>query len=77
MAFAAKMLSREIGRAALVGKLGLIGERNPTGDGRVSTGAKRILDIQAKSIHQRAPLVIGSAEDVARYEQFVKDGRPA
>ena len=32
MAFAAKILSREISRAALVGKLGLVGEKNPTGD---------------------------------------------
>ena len=31
-AFAAKILSREISRAALVGKLGLVGEKNPTGD---------------------------------------------
>ena len=30
--FAAKILSREIGRAALVGKLGLTGESNVTGD---------------------------------------------
>lgn len=30
--FAAKLLSREIGRAALVGRLGLTGEHNVTGD---------------------------------------------
>ncbi len=30
--FAAKILAREIGRAALVGKLGLVGEKNATGD---------------------------------------------
>lgn len=44
--------------------------------GRASTGTQRILDIQAESIHQRAPLVIGSAEDVALYEKFLADGRP-
>jgi fructose-1,6-bisphosphatase I len=32
IAFSAKILSREIGRAALIGRLGLVGERNPTGD---------------------------------------------
>jgi fructose-1,6-bisphosphatase I len=32
MAQAAKILAREIRRAALVGGLGLVGERNPTGD---------------------------------------------
>jgi fructose-1,6-bisphosphatase I len=40
--------------------------------GRASTGTERILDIQARSIHQRHPLVIGSAEDVALYESFLK-----
>jgi hypothetical protein len=38
---------------------------------------KRILDIQADTIHQRLPLVIGSAQDVALYEQFLANGRPA
>lgn len=42
--------------------------------GRASTGSERILDIQAESIHQRLPLVIGSAVDVALYEQFVERG---
>lgn len=32
VAFVAKILAREIGRAALVGQLGLVGEKNPTGD---------------------------------------------
>ena len=32
MAYVAKVISRETRRAALVGRLGLVGERNPTGD---------------------------------------------
>ncbi len=32
LGYAAKILAREIGRAALVGRLGLVGEKNPTGD---------------------------------------------
>src|ERR1700722_10617166 len=32
MAFASKIIGREVGRAALVGKLGLMGEKNSTGD---------------------------------------------
>jgi fructose-1,6-bisphosphatase I len=32
MAFASKVLAREVRRAALVGKLGLVGDVNPTGD---------------------------------------------
>lgn len=39
--------------------------------GRASTGTQRILDIQAESLHQRVPLVIGSVEDVTLYENFV------
>ena len=38
--------------------------------GSASTGSERILDIRAKTIHHRCPLVIGSAEDVAEYEHF-------
>ena len=37
--------------------------------GAASTGTGRVLDIEARSIHQQSPLVIGSAEDVARYEE--------
>ena len=44
MGFAAKVLSREISRAALVGKLGLVGEINPTGD------AQKKLDVFLTSI---------------------------
>jgi fructose-1,6-bisphosphatase I len=41
LGFVAKVLAREIGRAALLGKLGLAGEKNPTGD------AQKKLDIFA------------------------------
>lgn len=44
--------------------------------GRASTGLGRILDIPAKSIHQRVPLVIGSADDVALCERFLATGQP-
>jgi fructose-1,6-bisphosphatase I len=39
--YAAKLLAREISRAALIGKLGLVGEKNPTGD------AQKKLDVYA------------------------------
>ena len=64
------------------GKLRLLYECAPLGfvveqaGGRASTGTQRILDIQAESIHQRLPLVIGGADDVALYEKFLADGRP-
>jgi fructose-1,6-bisphosphatase I len=41
--------------------------------GKASTGRQRTLDIQATSIHQRSPLVIGSAAAVNLYEQFLQD----
>lgn len=41
--------------------------------GRASTGMERILDIQPTKLHQRSPLIIGSAEDVALAERFAKE----
>lgn len=38
--------------------------------GSASTGVARILDVRAASIHQRAPLAIGSPDEVAEYERF-------
>jgi fructose-1,6-bisphosphatase I len=58
------------------GKLRLLYECAPLGyvvekaGGRVSTGTEPILEVKAKKIHQRSPLVIGSAEDVEEYEHF-------
>lgn len=62
------------------GKLRLLYECSPLAylveqaGGRASTGRQRILDVQADSIHQRVPLVIGSAGDVLLIETFLKDG---
>jgi fructose-1,6-bisphosphatase I len=39
--------------------------------GRAGTGRLRILDIEPESIHQKAPLAIGSVDDVLMYEKFV------
>ncbi len=44
--------------------------------GRASTGRQRILDLPVASIHQRIPLVIGSAEEVARCEECVSPTGP-
>ncbi len=40
--------------------------------GRASSGTGRILDIQARAIHQRSALAIGSSAEVALYESFMK-----
>ncbi|MEO1447423.1 MAG: class 1 fructose-bisphosphatase, partial [Cyanobacteria bacterium J06635_11] len=44
MGFAAKVLAREISRAALVGRLGLVGEKNATGD------AQKKLDVFSNQV---------------------------
>jgi fructose-1,6-bisphosphatase I len=41
---------------------------------RASTGERRVLEVEAKSAHERAPLVIGSAADVTIYETFLRKG---
>ncbi|MGH7410793.1 MAG: class 1 fructose-bisphosphatase [Candidatus Methylomirabilis sp.] len=58
------------------GKLRLLYEAAPMGyvveqaGGRASTGTERILDIEPSDCHQRVPLFIGSADDVALVEEF-------
>jgi fructose-1,6-bisphosphatase I len=42
--------------------------------GRGSTGKQRILDIAAAAIHERCPIYIGSAEEVALAESFNVEG---
>ncbi len=64
------------------GKLRLVYECSPLAylveqaGGRASSGTQRILDLQPESIHQRVPLAIGSAEDVALYEKFIAGEGP-
>ena len=63
------------------GKLRLLYEANPLAwvveqaGGRASTGTSRILDVEAKQLHQRVPLIIGSADDVGDAEAFIQGGR--
>ena len=63
------------------GKLRLLYEANPLAwvveqaGGKASTGTMRILDMEAKRIHQRVPLIIGSASDVRDAEEFIQGNR--
>jgi len=63
------------------GKLRLMYENNPLAyiveqaGGAASDGRRRILDIQPDSLHQRAPLFIGSPEDVRTAEEFLTEKR--
>ena len=60
------------------GKLRLLYEANPMAmvveqaGGRASTGVTRILDIEPKKLHQRVPLIIGSADDVRDAESYIQ-----
>ena len=40
--------------------------------GRASTGAEDILELQPTQLHQRVPLIIGSAEDVTAVEDSIR-----
>lgn len=60
------------------GKLRLLYEANPMAmvvehaGGKASTGTERILDLEPKALHQRVPLIIGSAEDVEQAEAHIQ-----
>ncbi len=60
------------------GKLRLMYEANPLAmvtehaGGKASNGTQRILDVPPTSLHQRVPLLIGSAENVSQAESFYK-----
>ena len=41
--------------------------------GAASTGRGRLLDVMPEGIHQRTPVAIGSAENVALYERFMAE----
>jgi fructose-1,6-bisphosphatase I len=62
------------------GRLRLLYEANPfsyifeAAGGAASTGRGRILDVQPTELHERTPLVLGSADDVADCERFLTGG---
>jgi fructose-1,6-bisphosphatase I len=68
-------------RKSASGKLRLLYEANPfaflfeAAGGRSSTGREPVLDIVPTKLHQRTPLVLGSARDVEIFEQFQRGDR--
>jgi fructose-1,6-bisphosphatase I len=60
------------------GKLRLLYEANPLAfvveqaGGKASTGTSRIMEVEAKKLHQRVPLIIGSLQDVETAEAFIQ-----
>lgn len=59
------------------GKLRLMYEANPMAmlieqaGGRASTGTQRILDVEPRELHQRVPVILGSAEEVQALEALL------
>ena len=41
--------------------------------GGASTGRERVMDLQPASLHQRAPLILGSSNEVGRIERYHRD----
>jgi len=60
------------------GKLRLLYEANPyafifeAAGGVATTGSERILDLVPTELHQRVPLFLGSTENIAELERFLK-----
>jgi fructose-1,6-bisphosphatase I/sedoheptulose-1,7-bisphosphatase len=61
------------------GRLRLMQECNPIAfiveqaGGGASTGRERVMDIQPTGLHQRAPLILGSRNEVERIERYHRD----
>jgi fructose-1,6-bisphosphatase I len=64
------------------GRLRLLYEANPIAwlieqaGGAASTGHRRILDVQPRSLHQRIPLLFGSRDEVARLDRYHLEPHP-
>jgi len=73
------MYPRDTKEPCKPGRLRLLYEANPISflieqaGGRASTGRRRLMDVQPESLHQRIGFVFGSAEEVARLEDYYND----
>ncbi len=62
------------------GKLRLMYEANPMAmiieqaGGAATTGRQRILDVQPEKLHQRVPVILGSANEVERVTRYHQEG---
>ena len=70
------MYPRDTKDPAKPGRLRLMYEANPIGflieqaGGRATTGRQRILDVVPEGLHQRVPVILGSASEVERIERY-------
>lgn len=73
------MYPRDTRDATRPGRLRLLYEANPMAmlveqaGGRASTGRARILDLVPRSLHERVPLILGSAQEVERLERYHRE----
>ena len=62
------------------GRLRLMYEANPMAflveqaGGAATTGTQRMLEVQPTGLHQRVPVILGSRNEVAEYERYVREG---
>jgi fructose-1,6-bisphosphatase I len=62
------------------GRLRLLYEANPVAflaeqaGGAASNGAQRLLDVAPHNLHQRTPLIVGGAGEMADFERFAEKG---
>jgi len=70
---------RDSKEPARPGRLRLMYECNPISfiveqaGGGASTGRQRVMELQPESLHQRAPLILGSRNEVERIERYHRD----
>ncbi|WP_114393869.1 class 1 fructose-bisphosphatase [Oleisolibacter albus] len=70
------MYPRDTRESCKPGRLRLLYEANPIAmlveqaGGAASTGRARILEVEPASLHQRAPLILGSAQEVERLVRY-------
>ncbi len=70
---------RDSKEPARPGRLRLMYECNPIAfiveqaGGGASTGRERVMELQPTGLHQRAPLILGSRNEVERIERYHRD----
>jgi fructose-1,6-bisphosphatase I/sedoheptulose-1,7-bisphosphatase/fructose-1,6-bisphosphatase I len=73
------MYPRDTKDASKPGRLRLLYEANPMAmvieqaGGLASTGRGRLLEVEPTALHQRAPVILGSREEVERIERYHHD----
>jgi fructose-1,6-bisphosphatase len=73
------MYPRDTREASREGRLRLLYEANPMAmlveqaGGAASTGRSRLLEVEPRELHQRVPVILGSAAEVERLERYHRE----